>query len=106
MKVIVKGEEECDAIENAIVVFPCLKSLKLDYLPSLEGFCLGKEAFSFPSLDTLQINDYSEMRVFTKGDLSAPKLYAINTRLYWNDDNRKYNIHNRLNSFIRGTKDV
>nr|GEU74255.1 hypothetical protein [Tanacetum cinerariifolium] len=95
MKVIVKGEEECDGIVNAIVVFPCLKSLKLAYLRSLEGFCLGKEAFEFPSLDTLQIRSCSEMTVFTKGDLSTPKLYAITSN--WG---RKYNIHNRLNSFM------
>ncbi|GKF89887.1 hypothetical protein Tco_0263850, partial [Tanacetum coccineum] len=76
MKVIVKGEEECDAI----VVFPCLKSLKLYDLESLEGFCLGKEAFEFPSLDTLQIDRCEEMRVFTKGDVSTPKLYAISSR--------------------------
>ncbi|PWA77050.1 resistance protein candidate RGC20 [Artemisia annua] len=81
MKVIVKGEEEeeCDAIVNATVAFPCLKSLKLEWLWGLEGFCIGKEAFEFPSLDTLQIIDCPEMRVFTKGDLSAPKLYAIST---------------------------
>ncbi|PWA88625.1 resistance protein candidate RGC20 [Artemisia annua] len=93
MKVIVKGEEEeCDAIVNDIVEFPCLKSLKLFALPSLEGFCIGKEAFEFPSLDTLEIISCPKMRVFTKGDLSAPKLYAISN---WG---RKYNIHNRLNS--------
>ncbi|GKF23334.1 NB-ARC domains-containing protein, partial [Tanacetum coccineum] len=95
MKVIVKGEEECDAIVNAIVEFPCLKSLKLDRLFRLEGFCLGKEAFEFPSLDTLQIVYCSEMTVFTKGDLSTPKLYAISK---WG---RKYNIYNRLNSVIK-----
>nr|GEU75774.1 NB-ARC domains-containing protein [Tanacetum cinerariifolium] len=95
MKVIVKGEEECDVIGNATVVFPCLKSLKLEGLSSLEGFCLGNEAFEFPSLDTLQITRCSEMRVFTKGDLSAPKLFAINS--IWG---RKLNIHNRLNSFM------
>ncbi|GKC82130.1 resistance protein candidate RGC20, partial [Tanacetum coccineum] len=82
MKVIVKGEEECDAngIVNAIVEFPCLKSLKLDRLFRLEGFCLGKEAFEFPSLDTLEIKYCSKMTVFTKGDLSTPKLYAINNK--------------------------
>ncbi|GJR86114.1 NB-ARC domains-containing protein [Tanacetum coccineum] len=95
MKVIVKGEEECDAIENAIVVFPCLKSLKLYDLQSLEGFCLGKEAFEFPSLDTLQIDRCRIMTVFTKGDLSAPKLHAIRAK------NGKFNIHNRLNSVVK-----
>nr|GEU77896.1 hypothetical protein [Tanacetum cinerariifolium] len=94
MKVIVKGEEECDAIVNAIVVFPCLKSLKLEHLFRLKGFCFGEEALSFPSLDTLEINYCKKMTVFTKGDLSTPKLYAISI---WG---RKYNIHNRLNSFM------
>jgi disease resistance protein RPS2 len=61
MKVIVKGEEESDSIVDAIVVFPCLKSLKLEDLESLEGFCLGKEAYSFPSLDTLEIKECSKM---------------------------------------------
>ncbi|GKD68356.1 resistance protein candidate RGC20, partial [Tanacetum coccineum] len=93
MKVIVKGEEECDAIVNAIVVFPCLKSLKFVDLTSLEGFCLGKEAFEFPSLDTLQIDDCENMTVFTKGDLSTPKLYAIRST-----EGGKHNIYNRLNS--------
>ncbi|GKB79192.1 NB-ARC domains-containing protein [Tanacetum coccineum] len=92
MKVIVKGEEECDAIVNATVVFPCLKSLTLDYVTSLEGFCLGKEGFEFPSLDTLKIDGCREMTVFTKGDLSTPKLHAIRAK------NGKFNIHNRLNS--------
>nr|GEU86430.1 resistance protein candidate RGC20 [Tanacetum cinerariifolium] len=97
MKVIMKGEEECDAngLVNAIVVFPCLKSLKLEHLFSLEGFCLGNEAFEFPSLDALEIIWCLKMTVFTKGDLSAPKLYAINS--IWG---RKFNIHNRLNSFM------
>ncbi|PWA68003.1 leucine-rich repeat domain, L domain-like protein [Artemisia annua] len=94
MKVILKGEEESDAIVNAIVVFPCLKSLKLDYVKSLRRFCVEKEAFSFPSLDTLQIKLCQKMTVFTKGELSAPKLYAIRTR------GRKYNIHDKLNSFL------
>ncbi|PWA91125.1 leucine-rich repeat domain, L domain-like protein [Artemisia annua] len=61
MKVIVKGEEESDAIVDAIVKFPCLKSLKLVDLDSLKGFCLGKEAYSFPSLDTLKIKRCSKM---------------------------------------------
>ncbi|GKF94585.1 resistance protein candidate RGC20, partial [Tanacetum coccineum] len=114
MKEIVKGEEECDAnaIVNAIVEFPCLKSLKLErlhslegfclgneafeYLESLEGFCLGKEAFEFPSLDTLQIDRCEEMRVFTKGDVSTPKLYAISSRWL----GTKFYVHNKLNSFM------
>ncbi|GJR91790.1 NB-ARC domains-containing protein [Tanacetum coccineum] len=90
MKEIVKGEEECD---DAIVVFPCLKSLKLYDLDSMEGFCLGKETFEFPSLDTLKIDRCRIMRVFTKGDLSAPKLYAISK---WG---RKFNVHNRRLNF-------
>ncbi|GKB71613.1 resistance protein candidate RGC20 [Tanacetum coccineum] len=96
MKEIVKGEEECDAMVNAPVVFPCLKLLKLYCLVSLEGFCLGKEAFEFPSLDTLQIGGCRKMTVFTKGDLSAPKLYAISNKWL----GTKFYVHNKLNSFM------
>ncbi|GKB39275.1 NB-ARC domains-containing protein, partial [Tanacetum coccineum] len=96
MKVIVKGEvEECDAIVNATVVFPCLKFLHFKFV-DLEGFCLGKEAFEFPSLDTLQIRRCPKMTVFTKGDLSAPKLYAISI---W-DSKWKYRTLQRFNSCV------
>ncbi|MFS8016272.1 putative leucine-rich repeat domain superfamily [Helianthus anomalus] len=71
-------EEECDAKVNEIIL-PRLNSLKLEDLNSLKGFCLGKEAFSLPALDTLQIKDCPDITVFTKGHLSTPQLKVIDT---------------------------
>ncbi|KAF5770847.1 putative P-loop containing nucleoside triphosphate hydrolase, leucine-rich repeat domain superfamily [Helianthus annuus] len=82
LKVIVKEEEEeseCDAKVNKTLKLPCLKSLKLEYLKSLEGFCLGKGDFSFPSLHTLEIKKCPEIKVFTKGNVAAPALHVIDT---------------------------
>ncbi|KAI3796938.1 hypothetical protein L1987_39625 [Smallanthus sonchifolius] len=98
MEVIVKEEEE-EYIERdakvKVIVLRCLKSLKLELLRSLEGFCLGKEEFSWPSLDTLEIKRCPEISVFTKGQSATPTLNIIDTsfgRCYVKED---------LNSFIQ-----
>ncbi|KAI3824845.1 hypothetical protein L1987_06316 [Smallanthus sonchifolius] len=87
LEVIVKEEEECDGKVNEIML-PHLKSLKLIHLPSLKGFCLGKEAFSLPVLDTLEIKRCQAITV-------TPKLKVIDTHFglcYVGGD---------LNSFIK-----
>ncbi|MFS8016199.1 putative leucine-rich repeat domain superfamily [Helianthus anomalus] len=87
LEVIVKEEEEeeeeCDAKVNEIIL-PRLNSLKLQHLRDLKGFCLGKEAFSLPALDTLQIKECPAITVFTKGYLSTPELKVIDTSFgFW-----------------------
>ncbi|KAJ9550779.1 hypothetical protein OSB04_014824, partial [Centaurea solstitialis] len=81
LEVIVKEEEqECDAkLVHEIIRLPHLRSLTLESLRHLKGFCLGKEAFSWPSLDTLKITGCPEISVFTKGDLATPELRVIDT---------------------------
>ncbi|KAI3797251.1 hypothetical protein L1987_32506 [Smallanthus sonchifolius] len=97
IEVIISVEEsefECDAKVKEIVTLPCLKSLKLQFLTSLKGFCLGKDDFSWPSLDTLKIIDCPEITAFTKGHLATPSLKVIDTscgRCYLEED---------INSFI------
>ncbi|KAF5764320.1 putative leucine-rich repeat domain superfamily [Helianthus annuus] len=94
MEVIVKEEEEeCDAKVNEIIL-PRLNSLKLDNLSRLEGFCLGKEAFLLPALDTLQIKYCPSITVFTKGHLSTPQLKVIYTNFGICD------VRTDVNSFI------
>ncbi|KAI7744909.1 hypothetical protein M8C21_016649 [Ambrosia artemisiifolia] len=76
IEVIVKEEEreeECDGKMNEIML-PRLNSLKLNGLPRLKGFCLGKEAFSLPLLETLEIKSCSALTVFTNGHMSTPEL--------------------------------
>ncbi|KAI7734588.1 hypothetical protein M8C21_009840, partial [Ambrosia artemisiifolia] len=103
MKVVVKGEEEeeedCGAKVSESVEFPCLKSLKLTNLLSLEAFSLGKEDFTFPSLDTLAITICPVISVFTKGCSNTPKLTEVE-RNY-----KSFNVEGDINSFIITEKD-
>ncbi|KAJ9552060.1 hypothetical protein OSB04_016105 [Centaurea solstitialis] len=95
-KVVIEEEECDDGKMNEIIVLPRLKSLTLYCLPKLKGFCLGNEAFSWPSLDTLEIMECPTMSVFTKGDLATPELREIKTNLGRCELARKES----LNSFI------
>lgn len=98
IEVIVKEEEEdgesCDGKVNEIML-PRLKSLKLIGLSSLKGFCLGKEAFSVPVLDTLEIYRCRAITVFTKGNLATPDLKIIDI------DCEKHYVQEDLNFFIK-----
>ncbi|KAI7744912.1 LOW QUALITY PROTEIN: hypothetical protein M8C21_016652 [Ambrosia artemisiifolia] len=82
IEVIVKQEEEeeCDGKMTEIML-PRLNSLRIKYLPKLKGFCLGKEAFSLPLLETLEIESCSALTVFTNGHVSTPELKVIYTRV-------------------------
>ncbi|KAL8248928.1 hypothetical protein R6Q59_005796 [Mikania micrantha] len=92
IEVIVKEQEESEA---KMMVLPCLKSLKLHKLGSFKGFCLGKENFSLPLLNSLDINGCPEIMVFTNGSLSTPELKVINTSF------GMYYVKPNLNSFIK-----
>ncbi|MFS8015847.1 putative leucine-rich repeat domain superfamily [Helianthus anomalus] len=87
-------EEECDAKVNEIIL-PRLSSLKLESLRNLKGFFLGKEAFSVPAFDTLQIEDCPAITVFTKGHVSTPELKVIHTSA------GMWTVKQDLNSFIK-----
>ncbi|MFS8016276.1 putative leucine-rich repeat domain superfamily [Helianthus anomalus] len=98
--VIVKEEEEeWDAKVNEIML-PRLNSLKLQSLWKLKGFCLGKEAFSLPALDTLHIKECRAITVFTKGNLSTPQLKVIHTHF------GIYDASTDVNSFIETKPEV
>ena len=84
MKVIVKEEHGDEATMTSaakIVVFPCLKFIRLIDLPNLMGFFLGTNEFHYPSLDDVGIYSCPHMTVFTSGHLKAPKLKYIHTSL-------------------------
>ncbi|KAL7612053.1 hypothetical protein Lser_V15G04887 [Lactuca serriola] len=71
-------EKESDGKTNKeILVLPRLKSLILSGLPCLKGFSLGKEDFSFPLLDTLEIFNCPAITTFTKGNSATPQLKEI-----------------------------
>ncbi|PWA48053.1 resistance protein RGC2 [Artemisia annua] len=93
-KVIVKEEEECEGKVNEHELRN-LKSIELACLPYLKGLCLGKDAFSWPSLDSLSIFNCPEIDVFTNGHSDTPKLKVIMTGF------RECNVDDDLNSFIK-----
>ncbi|CAI9271038.1 unnamed protein product [Lactuca saligna] len=72
------AEEESDGKMKKIEL-PCLRSLILDQLPCLKGFCLWNVDFSLPLLDTLKINRCQQLTVFTQGSSATPELREIET---------------------------
>ncbi|KAG7968680.1 hypothetical protein I3843_08G166300 [Carya illinoinensis] len=79
-----------DGEANVAITFNKLTRLTLDGLPNLTHFCSGPYSFGFPSLDEVIVRCCLEMKTFSHGVLSTPKLTAIY------DDNRwssKLNLH-------------
>ncbi|KAK1422913.1 hypothetical protein QVD17_18202 [Tagetes erecta] len=97
IEVIVKegDENESDGKVNEITQLPRLKSLKLNNLARLKGFCIGKNAFSFPALNSLEIKNCPSLATFTKEHVSTPELKVIDTSF------GMYYVKPDLNSFIK-----
>ncbi|KAJ6918356.1 disease resistance protein [Populus alba x Populus x berolinensis] len=72
---IVANEEE--GIKDEIV-FSKLETLVLQSLPSLTSFCSEKHSFDFPSLVEVTVIQCPEMKFFSNGALSTPKLRRVN----------------------------
>ncbi|KAF2290913.1 hypothetical protein GH714_016611 [Hevea brasiliensis] len=68
-EIIVPKEDEKEEASNDIIVFPELKSLKLDQLPSLKNFCNGIYALEFPLLEKLDFWKCEGMKTFSYGSL-------------------------------------
>ncbi|KAH9688685.1 Disease resistance protein [Citrus sinensis] len=65
------------------IVFSELKELNLSNLQSLTSFsCSGNNcAFKFPSLERLVVNRCPNMKIFSEGELSTPKLQKVQMSL-------------------------
>ncbi|XP_042992990.1 uncharacterized protein LOC122319131 isoform X3 [Carya illinoinensis] len=75
---------------NVAITFNKLRYLELHGLPNLTHFCSGPYSFGFPSLYEVIVRCCPEMKTFSHGVLSTPKLTAVY------DDNRwssKRNLH-------------
>ncbi|XP_059429133.1 uncharacterized protein LOC132162940 [Corylus avellana] len=82
---------------DQVITFSKLTSLKLDCLPQLSNFCSGGYSFEFPSLEEVIVSQCQEMKIFSVGVLSTPKLKRVqatkedegqwkgdlNTTLHW-----------------------
>ncbi|GLT95544.1 hypothetical protein SLE2022_132200 [Rubroshorea leprosula] len=77
----------CETIEEIVVcsdnavndgiVFTELECLQLKGLPRLESFCSGDCNFIFPALREVVITECPNMQIFSKGELSTPRLYEV-----------------------------
>ncbi|XVF06185.1 hypothetical protein REPUB_Repub06bG0025600 [Reevesia pubescens] len=81
------------------IVFSKLKTLKLEELPRLSSFFSGNCTFEFPSLEKLIINQCPKMEIFSKGELSTPKLQGIKSTEY--GDNNVRNLEGDLNATVK-----
>ncbi|CAI9293967.1 unnamed protein product [Lactuca saligna] len=87
-------EEEEDGKVNEILL-PRLRSLEIDSVPCLKGFCLGKEDFSLPLLSTLSIKKCPTITIFTKGNSATPELKEIETSF------GSFHAQEDINAFIK-----
>ncbi|GAY33111.1 hypothetical protein CUMW_274640 [Citrus unshiu] len=67
------GEE----VKENRIAFSELKLLKLDNLPRLTSFCLENYTLEFPSLERVSVTLCPNMKTFSLGILSTPKLYKV-----------------------------
>ncbi|KAH9688108.1 putative disease resistance protein [Citrus sinensis] len=76
--------------KDEVITFRELKKLKLLGLQGLTSFCSGNCAFKFPSLERLVVDDCPDMKIFSEGKLSTPKLHKVQGRgkacWAWKDD--------------------
>ncbi|XP_031286055.1 uncharacterized protein LOC116144763 [Pistacia vera] len=75
---IVENEGEGDTTISTEIVFDNLKKLSLSWLESLTCFCSGNYSINFPSLEELIIKFYPNMKTFSQGISSTPKLHKVN----------------------------
>ncbi|GKV45628.1 hypothetical protein SLEP1_g52690 [Rubroshorea leprosula] len=65
-----------DAVKDGIV-FTNLNCLQLKGLPRLESFCSGDCNFKFPALREVIVTECPNMQIFSKGELSTPRLHEV-----------------------------
>ncbi|KAH9688609.1 putative disease resistance protein [Citrus sinensis] len=82
------------------IVFSELKELELWDLESLTSFiCSGNNcAFEFPSLETLLVDRCPNMKIFSEGELSTPKLQKVQLSVF---DNKLWAWDRDLNTTIQ-----
>ncbi|KDO41148.1 hypothetical protein CISIN_1g037794mg, partial [Citrus sinensis] len=90
------GEE---AKENRIA-FNELKFLELDDLPRLTSFCLENYTLEFPSLERVFVTRCPNMKTFSQGIVSTPKLHEVQVSKKEEDELHHWE-GNKLNSTIQ-----
>uniref|UniRef100_A0A2N9J9G7 Uncharacterized protein n=1 Tax=Fagus sylvatica TaxID=28930 RepID=A0A2N9J9G7_FAGSY len=80
------ASEECEAVDEIAsekreavgeITFRQLKSLMLHSLDSLTSFYSGNCTIIFPSLEELTVTKCPQLKIFSNGVVSAPKLKGV-----------------------------
>ncbi|OMO90925.1 disease resistance protein, partial [Corchorus capsularis] len=75
---IIDADGEGEVVKAESICFPKLKHLELSTLKKLESFSSsGNYTFQFPSLQTVQLNDCPNMKMFSPADPSTPSCFKV-----------------------------
>ncbi|KAL0005771.1 hypothetical protein SO802_013332 [Lithocarpus litseifolius] len=99
MREIVTNEGEGEAGDE--ICFNQLKYLYLNDFPNLRGFHLGNCTIKFPLLKYLHVFGCPEMKIFSNGVLSMPKLKQVLLGEKYPGSNRKLLPKEDVNSVIK-----
>ncbi|KAH9754229.1 Importin subunit alpha-2 [Citrus sinensis] len=75
--VLADDDDDHDAAKDEVIAFSELNELKLLNLKSLRSFYSGNRALNFPSLERLLVDDCTNMKGFSRGELSTPVLHKV-----------------------------
>ncbi|GAY62539.1 hypothetical protein CUMW_218590 [Citrus unshiu] len=89
------GEE----VKENRIAFRELKLLILDYLPRLTSFCLENYTLEFPLLERVSMTHCQNMKTFSQGIVSTPKLHEVQVTEKKEDELRHW--EGNLNSTIQ-----
>ncbi|XP_022720196.1 disease resistance protein At4g27190-like [Durio zibethinus] len=82
MTEVVANEGSDGTTYNRIIFFSKLKYLELSRLQSLASFCPGNYAFEFPCLEELIVCGCPNLKIFSQGVLSTPRLRRVKESRY------------------------
>ncbi|KAH9754200.1 Importin subunit alpha-2 [Citrus sinensis] len=80
--VLADDDDDHDAAKDEVIAFSELNELKLLNLKSLRSFYSGNRALNFPSLERLLVDDCTNMKIFSRGELSTPVLHKVQLNMW------------------------
>ena len=89
------GEE----VKENRIAFSELKLLELDDLPRLTSFCLENYTLEFPSLERVFVTHCPNMKTFSLGIVSTPKLHKVQVTV--KEEGELHHREDNLNSTIQ-----
>ncbi|KAK9195891.1 hypothetical protein WN943_004019 [Citrus x changshan-huyou] len=80
--VLADDDDDHDAAKDEVITFSELNELKLLNLKSLRSFYSGNRALNLPSLERLLVDDCTNMKIFSRGELSTPMLHKVQLNMW------------------------